>query len=391
MYQRLKVNRVLGEGSYAKVYECEAPTLVSAEDNDDFPSDGPAGPDGNNAGVVDQTKKKCAVKRIEMESNGLPCIIELSILQSFVHPYLMKSYAIQMSKRSVSIILPLANSDLRQKTYRKITPLSYIKRWMYQVGVAIRLLHSQRIVHGDIKAGNIMLESPSSSAPSGPSGPSGGSSSADCSPNGQSSSLPMDNVNVSLADFSLATCIFGEIPRHMVCTCTHRPLEVWKNYRWSFPVDIFSFGCTLYESAFGRNLFPYQGVSADQGETVQVTTKSIKCLEKFYKQLETVGYIASEPSSTPPINFTIDPTSSPSSTPTAAADANFKPAVLNDLLFPLQDDTTDDANDYRLLTSLILRCVARDPQQRPAIEEVLSDRFSTAFVRPLISIETNTK
>lgn len=393
MLQQLRVRKVIGEGSYATVFECETPTTSEDRIENGEPIAATAAfVDGEETTPNDGSSRasRCAVKRIEMEKNGVPCVIELSILQSFLHPNVMQSIGVQISKRAVSVVLPLAETDLRAKTLRTVTSLRKVKLWMYQVAHALRLLHSLRIVHGDIKAGNIMI---------------------------MSSNEDIDRVVV--ADFSLSTCVFGELPKHMVCTCTHRPIEVWNGFSWTFPVDIFSFGCTLYECSFGRNLFPYQGQSVDGGETPEVMAKSLRCLNHFYTQLNRCSEIerdeshASSPSELvtslsalsvsvgnnsplsrhrllfPKYNFTkvmpLSPRSATAATVSgsqgvqksqpSASTLNFKPVVLHDLLFPLDSDASDEAKSYRQLASLIFRCVDREASNRPTIEDILRDPF----------------
>jgi serine/threonine protein kinase len=152
-------------------------------------------------------------------------------MSTILHPYLNHSEKIYVSEKKLYIIQDLAKTDLAQYTrchkenYRPST--SKLKFWCYCLIKALSVLHSNNIIHSDIKASNILL---------------------------------YHDDSIKLSDFNLSVLKSNKDSRftHKICTRTHCPLEVLKKSSWNEAVDIWSLGCTFYEIAYGMLLFPCQ-------------------------------------------------------------------------------------------------------------------------------------
>lgn len=149
-----------------------------------------------------------------------------------------------------------------------------LNRWCSEILDAIGFLHSNGVVHGDIKPGNIILfpknekifkivtslflkicKLQQSSSP-------------DCCGDDRKRricckalAIVMEFTTLKLSDFGLSA--FVEIERQGVVdrsgsfsyTSPYRPLEVWSENRWSYSADIWAFGVTAFEMGFGKTLF----------------------------------------------------------------------------------------------------------------------------------------
>ena len=181
---------------------------------------------------LDENGNEMAVKILEIEDDGIAHPIEMCIMSLLDSEYLTKALHIHVEDRKVNILMELAISDLSKwtKVDKKANRVSTdeLKRWSFCIIQAVACLHNENIIHGDIKAANVLLYK--------------------------------DSV-VRLADFSLAVKKWteGATYHHGTGTATHRAPEVTLKREWDEKIDIWSLGCTLYEVAYGEHLFPYQG------------------------------------------------------------------------------------------------------------------------------------
>lgn len=185
----------------------------------------------------DEHGREFAAKCCNMQENGIPNILEASIMASIIHPYLNRSVRIQGSSEKLYILQERAQTDLAQYTRRdkvghKAT-IEELRSWCFSISEAVAALHRENIIHADIKSSNILM---------------------------------YKDGTVKLTDFTLATKKWrpDETFTHHVCTCTHRPIECLLKAPWNEALDIWSLGCTFYEIAYGELLFPYQG-ALDKG------------------------------------------------------------------------------------------------------------------------------
>jgi serine/threonine protein kinase len=214
----------IGKGAYGTVYKC-----------------------------VDEFGTPLALKSISTTADGIPCLMELSIMSTMRHPNLHHALQIHATPQTLYIISELGQTDLSKYTRKgkNIPTMDQLRVWSHCLIEVVAHLHQRDIIHGDIKASNVLLF-----------------------PNGV----------IKLNDFTLATRKWDKrepfskqcrlknnidntskstvttpfIRRHQICTYTHRPMEVWLKRDWDTSVDIWSLGCTLYEIAYGELLFPAQ-------------------------------------------------------------------------------------------------------------------------------------
>ena len=188
----ITLDRALGKGGYGTVYLC-----------------------------YDNNNDKCAVKCIKSKKYGIPCLFEANLMSVLNHPCITKALKIESTPEKLYIFQDLAVSDL--KVYRSNNDLSLglMTKWIDMIGQGIKYLHDNNIIHGDIKASNVLV---------------------------------FNKSKIKITDFTLSTCI-GWTNNYIPCTSSHRPLEVWLNKSWNEKIDIWSFGCTIYEIINGKNLF----------------------------------------------------------------------------------------------------------------------------------------
>ncbi len=217
-----KFGSLLGSGGYGKVYECN-----------------------------DNKGNKMAVKCIPMDKNGLKCLSEAGVLTTIQHKHLVSAKDVIVKNNKLCFIMDKAKSDLNKWTRRnklnKTPTPEVLRQWTFAIISGLAALHQQNIIHCDLKASNILL---------------------------------FDDNLIKISDFNLA--LFqtkNKTYQHNIGTATHRAPEVWLGIPWSYKVDIWSLGCTLYEIAYGECLFPYQGGSTYSDK--QVRRRYIRCINDW--------------------------------------------------------------------------------------------------------------
>ena len=128
------VLKIAGEGAYAKVYEA-----VDAKSN-----------------------KKFAIKEfinaLTTPKLAQCCLREIEIVAQGKHSNVVKLYGLAKSERSVYMVMDYMPTDLRT-LIRSPTYFDHaqVKKIMYEILLALNYMHSSRIVHRDIKPGNILF------------------------------------------------------------------------------------------------------------------------------------------------------------------------------------------------------------------------------------------
>lgn len=283
MLEELEVRGRLGKGGYGSVYKC-----------------------------VNKSGEVFAVKRLRNDQYGIKCLMEASIMSSIQHPHLNRAQRIYSEEAYTYFIMDLAEGDLEPTRVKTPPNIELVRKWSYQLVSALACLHQERIIHCDIKGANVLRY----------------------------------GKDVRLSDFTLAVRKWSidSRYRHNICTCTHRPLEVFLGREWDESVDLWSLGCTLYEMAYGEVLFPYQGTDDDVGKD-----RSINCILDWARRY-------------------------------GEQDSPVEPRLTD--FTPHRPSANWNRAEYRDFNRFLLRLLRLNPRERPKVEELFTDLFLRDFKKP---------
>lgn len=199
---------LLGEGTYGKVYK--ATEL--------------------------RTGKAVAHKRMKLESEeeGVPstAIREISLLKALPHhENVVDLLDVFCSTAKLILVFEFVEQDLKKYMRGRGRHLESptIKNLSYQLCQGTNFLHSNRVIHRDLKPQNLLIDSSNES-----------------------------RLLLKIADFGLARAFTVPVPRytHEVVTVWYRPPEILLGSTlYSVPVDLWSVGCIVAEMATGQPLF----------------------------------------------------------------------------------------------------------------------------------------
>jgi serine/threonine protein kinase len=303
---KITVGAKIGQGGYGKIHRCkDADGCVLAA--------------------------KCIAT--SADGAGLPSLMESSIMSVINHPHINRALHIHANSSTLYLFQELAISDLSQYIQKNRCDFQTIKRWIHNILQAVYCLHKQDIIHGDIKASNILVYS---------------------------------DGNVKLSDFTLSSrmdWIRDNNRYYNCCTSTHRPLEVWLGKKWGLSVDIWALGCTLFEIIYSRSLFPYQPVL----EHEVFCTLDKRARDNLFKDRA--------------VNTLLDwGKQQKMEVPIPLRPVDFISAVLPEEFHNPQ---------YRELNALILSMLRLNPEDRPSIGDLVNDPyFSDLTILPYMIIST---
>lgn len=264
---------------------------------------------------MDQNGNNMAVKRIDTSNEGIPCLMETSIMSVIKHPYLNHAIQIHPKSEAVFIIQNLADCDLYRWRHKNIPSHHQLKKWIHQLIQAIDCLHRQNIIHGDIKASNVLL---------------------------------FNNGDIKLSDFTLST--HNDWPnKYSCCTFTHRPLEVLLERKWDKSVDIWALGCTIFQLIYDYSLFPYQ----DHKDNNVSNNNNNQMRDRFINAILDWGERGPFCKQSLPVGY---------------RDINYYP-------FSLPDNFDPDSDINKLFLSMLII----DPKNRPSTKQLLFDNPSSYF------------
>ncbi|KAL0849934.1 hypothetical protein ABMA28_011859 [Loxostege sticticalis] len=215
-YQRL---RFFGKGGFAKCYEIQDLTNHQVY-----------------AGKI--VSKKLMVKTSQKEKMAQ----EISIHRSLQHKHVVGFHSFFEDSLNIYIILELCKrrSMMELHKRRKAITEPETRFYMHQILLGVQYLHSKRIIHRDLKLGNLFLD---------------------------------DDLHVKIGDFGLAARIEyeGERKQTLCGTPNYIAPEILTKKGHSFEVDIWSLGCIMYTLLVGKPPF--------ETSTLKDTYKRIKQCE----------------------------------------------------------------------------------------------------------------
>jgi len=292
----------------------------------------------------DEKGRKIAIKEMELTDEGIPSLMELSIMSTINHPFLNKASKIVIEEKYVSIYQEIAINDLyhytrkyknKDKKFIGVRPSSYqLKLWTHQLAQVLNYLHQNDIVHGDVKASNILL---------------------------------YDNDTIKLTDFSISQKTWNMPIKKSLCTSSHRPPEMWNldekwiDYEDAFKIDMWSLGCTLYELLFGSCLFKIYYNEEDKSNTKYDTIK-----KRFHNLLIDWDIITNQGYYNDKEKYQCDYISL---------------NLINAFNHPSDED--------KPFVTLIKQLLMIDPKLRPSSLEICLDPLFQGFTMPIASILTN--
>lgn len=252
------------------------------------------------------------VKVVTERGNG---ILESSIMLSLIHPNLNSAIATYHIDSNIFIFQELQVCDVYQYLQTRVVSKEVRINWIESIILAVDCLHSNSIIHGDIKAKNVLVT---------------------------------DSNEVKLTDFSFSLIYTGTPMKHKVSTFSHVPLECLEEKGWSFPLDIWSLGCTMYEIFHGRRIFEFQGTRSSNIEDKE----QVAILEKKH-----INVIRDWANRGPIHHDLIYP----------LLDIEFNPFRLVNPFILESDDEQDVAN----MNNMILTCLHVNPDNRPLIRDLM--------------------
>ncbi|CAG2115113.1 unnamed protein product, partial [Medioppia subpectinata] len=192
--RKYRKGKFLGRGGFAKCYE-----LIDTSDGTIY------------AGKV--IAKSQLVKPDQKEKMTQ----EITIHRSIKHQHVVEFVTFFEDKDFIYIILELCSkrSLMEMHKRRKTLAESEVRYYVRQIANACRYLHDNRIVHRDLKLGNLFLN---------------------------------DNMEIKVGDFGLATRIACEGDRKLTLCGTPNYIapEVLFKKGHSYEVDVWSLGCIVY-------------------------------------------------------------------------------------------------------------------------------------------------
>lgn len=175
-------------------------------------------------------------------------------------------YSFQDIEYMYLVVDLMDGGDLRFHISRKTFTEEAVRFWISELGLALRYIHSQGIVHRDIKPDNVLLDA---------------------------------EGHVHLADFNVASDITpGKKLTSKSGTLAYLAPEVLKGNGYSFGADWWSLGVLFYECIYNKRPFEKQSSAGLQAQILQVDPKfpltdppvSIVCMHAISSALEEDPY-----------------------------------------------------------------------------------------------------
>lgn len=191
-----KVLKFLGKGSYGSVYKVKR---ISDE----------------KIYAVKETDVK-GMSQAEREE----AVNEIRLLASVKHPNIVEYNEAFLDGNRLCIVMEYASegdfSGVIKKQQAQRRPFEEQEIWNYFIQIArgIGALHDMKVLHRDIKPGNIMVA---------------------------------DGKRLTIGDLGIAKLLKSSMAKTQIGTPHYMPPEVWKSRPYAFPSDVWALGCILYE------------------------------------------------------------------------------------------------------------------------------------------------
>jgi serine/threonine protein kinase len=169
------------------------------------------------------TNQYMALKSINITHTGIQdiALCEIVLLKKLNHQHIITCHDVLINSQQISIVLDYCNFTLTQYYQFDLTKNDILNTFK-QICSGVSYLHQNQIIHRDLKPDNILLK----------------------------------NNIIKIADFGLSKPIsINNHYSHQVVTLPYRAPEIVKKLNYSFPIDIWSLGCILYEMMTKQLLF----------------------------------------------------------------------------------------------------------------------------------------
>ena len=198
LLKHFKVLKFLGKGSFGSVYKVKR--------------------------ISDD--KIYAVKEMDVKSMSQvereEAVNEVRLLASVKHPNIVDYNEAFVDGNRLCIVMEYAaEGDFssivkKQQSLRKPFPETEIWNYFIQIARGIGALHGMKVLHRDIKPGNIMVA---------------------------------EGRRLTIGDLGIAKFLKSNMAKTQIGTPHYMPPEVWKSRPYAFPSDVWALGCMLYEMA----------------------------------------------------------------------------------------------------------------------------------------------
>lgn len=213
---KYRINRFIGRGGIGEVYEVYDESVKQVRAIKCLRPDK----------LKDADNQERMLKRFEAE---IDCGAKLKNCHNTVQVFTSE----KMDSERILVMEFAPNGSLADFIYKnkRLPEWDQVFRWAVDIAKGLKELHANRIVHRDIKPQNILLG---------------------------------ENLEAKIADFGSAqipgveTSYTDKVHRHkQPGTIEYQPLELFNNSTSTLPpsVDIYAFGCVLYELLTGKQFF----------------------------------------------------------------------------------------------------------------------------------------
>ena len=172
-----------------------------------------------------------ALKKVRIEEAGRQAKVlsEVKLLNELSHPNVIRLHSHELDEENLSLLLEYANDgDVGRKiTEQRQTkgrfPEKTVRRWLVQLLLALKYVHSRHVIHRDVKPNNVLLTK---------------------------SGL------LKISDFGISTMLEDEKMAHTsVGTPYYLAPEIVAAEPYDYSADVWMTGCTFYEICTLRRPF----------------------------------------------------------------------------------------------------------------------------------------